>query len=275
MRKIALITGANQGLGFALAQGLARAWGDDGLVYLGARDIAKGDAAVSQLKGDGLSVTLMPIDVTEPASVAAAAESIQRMHGGIDVVLSNAAARIVREKTPGEQVRLFVDTNNFGERRMIESFRDLLRARARFLVVASSFGSLRHLDPSLHERFDVARASLDDIDAEMRDYVAVVEEGRAAAEGWPDWINVPSKVGQVAAMKIFAREMVAEASAREVFVAAVCPGLVDTDASRPWFADMSQAQTPDAAAVPIVAIATGEAGVYGELNRLGTTVPWV
>lgn len=58
-----------------------------------------------------------------------------------------------------------------------------------------------------------------------------------------------------------ARDMAAQASTREDFVAAVRPGLVDTDASRPWFADMSKAQSPDAAAAPIVAIATGEAGV--------------
>jgi carbonyl reductase 1 len=82
----------------------------------------------------------------------------------------------------------------------------------------------------------------------MDDYVAAVETGRAAAEGWPEWINPPSKVGQVAAVKVWARELAGEAARRDILVNAACPGLVDTGASRPWFDDMSQAQSPDEAA---------------------------
>jgi carbonyl reductase 1 len=63
-------------------------------------------------------------------------------------------------------------------------------------VVASFFGTLASLDPRLHPRFDVARMNLADVVKVMDDYVEAVETGRAAAEGWPGWINVPSKVGQ-------------------------------------------------------------------------------
>ena len=57
---------------------------------------------------------------------------------------------------------------------------------------------------------------------------------------------------------------------------AVCPGLLDTRASRPWFADMSQAQTPDEAAVDIVKLAADpvEPRMYGELVQHGQVLPW-
>lgn len=57
---------------------------------------------------------------------------------------------------------------------------------------------------------------------------------------------------------------------------AVCPGLVDTRASRPWFADMSQAQTPDEAAVDIVKLAARpvEPQMYGELVQHGQVLSW-
>lgn len=89
---------------------------------------------------------------------------------------------------------------------------------------------------------------LDDVDALRREYVGEALAGRAEAGGWGDWINVPSKVAQVAATKVFARDFAAEARARDVLVNAVCPGLVDTEASRPWFADVSRVKSPDDAA---------------------------
>jgi carbonyl reductase 1 len=90
----------------------------------------------------------------------------------------------------------------------------------------------------------------------MDDYVAAVETGRAAAQGWPAWINPPSKAGQVAAVKVWARELADEAARRDILVNAACPGLVDTGASRPWFDDMSGTLSPDDAAADVLWLAT-------------------
>ncbi len=78
------------------------------------------------------------------------------------------------------------------------------------------------------------------------------EKGDAAAEGWPDWINIPSKVGQVAAARIGARLIEESRPGAGIRINAVCPGLVDTEASRPWFSDMSAAQSPEQAAKAII-----------------------
>jgi carbonyl reductase 1 len=277
MSKIAIVTGANQGLGLALVRGLCRTLGTGGIVYLTARDRRRGEQAVGGLEAEGLSPRLELLDVRDDESVKALADTIGQRHGGVDIVISNAAARISREVPSEQQVRTFVDTNNHGTIRMIKAFVPLLRDGSRFIVVASSFGTLASLDPRLHPIFDVGRMSLADVEQVLDDYVHVVESGRAAAEGWPDWINPASKVGQVAAVKVLARELAGDAARRDILVNAACPGLVDTDASRPWFDDMAEALSPDEAAADVLWLATLRIGArepYGELVQHRHVLPF-
>jgi carbonyl reductase 1 len=161
---------------------------------------------------------------------------------------------------------------------MIRSFGPILRDGGRFTVVASGFGSLRNLAPQLHQRFDVATRTLEDIEQAMDDYVCLVESGQAQAQGWPEWINVASKVAQVASTKIMARLMEPQASKRGISINAVCPGLVDTGASRPWFDDMSKAQSPAQAAVDVIwlaALAPTAEIPYGELVQHRKVIGWL
>ncbi|HTN85138.1 MAG TPA: SDR family NAD(P)-dependent oxidoreductase [Sorangium sp.] len=278
MSKIALVTGANQGLGYAMVARLCQDLPPGSTVYLGARDPERGEAAVARLREQGLQPALARLDVTDDASVQAVAETVARRHGGIDIVLSNAAARMVKELPQAAQVRTLIDTNNHGTYRMIRAFGPLLRDGGRFFVVASSFGSLTRLDPRLHHLFDPATRSLEDIERVMDEYVELVERGEAEAHHWPAWINIPSKIAQVASMKVVARQRQAEAAQRGLIIAALCPGLVDTDASRPWFDDMSSAQSPADAAKNVLWICTQPVEspqVYGELVRHRQIVPWV
>lgn len=277
MHNVAIVTGANQGLGLALVRRLAGQLGPDGVVYLTARRTESGEAAVSMLRAEGLHATAHHVDVTDDRSVLAFAEVIADRHGGVDIVVSNAAARISPDRSPAAQVREFVDTNNHGTIRMIDAFRPLLNDGGRYVVVASAFGTLGNLPPHLHDAFDPASRTLDEITAEMDEYVRLVERGQAADAGWPDWINIPSKVGQVAAMKIFARELSDDARTRGLLVNAACPGLVDTAASRPWFTDMSAAQTPDEAALDVAWLATlppQTKAPYGELVQHRQVLPF-
>lgn len=278
MNKVALVSGSNQGLGFALVEALCKRLGPDASVYLTARDPSRGEEAVRRLRDRGLLPMFHLLDVTDDASVASLAETIRARHEGVDIVISNAAARISRERPQAEQVEGFVNTNNHGTFRMIRTFGTMLRDNARFLIVASGFGSLRNLSPELHGGFDVKTRSLEDIERLMDDYVHLVETGQAGAHGWPEWINVPSKVAQVASAKIMARLMKKEAARRGILINAACPGLLDTDASRPWFDDMSAAQSPAKGAEDVIWLATlpgGSEAPYGELVRHREILPWL
>jgi carbonyl reductase 1 len=274
--RIGLVTGANQGLGLAVTAGLARTWGEAGTVYLTGRDRRRVEEAAASLTGVGLRVRPEVCDVRDDEAVQGLARRIARRHGGVDFVNSNATAGISPGVPYADQVADLVNTNNLGATRMIRSFGPLLRPGGRFLVTASSFGTLGTLAARVRPRFGTEEMSLDDLDQMMREYAASVRSGTAAAEGWPEWINIPSKVGQVAAVRIYARTEAERASRAGQLIAAVCPGLVDTRASRPWFADMSQAQSPDEAAADIVKLATGpiKPQMYGELVQHGRILPW-
>jgi NAD(P)-dependent dehydrogenase (short-subunit alcohol dehydrogenase family) len=275
MSTTAVVTGANQGLGRALVAGIARRLGRSGNVYLTGRDPERVAAAAHELADAELHVLAECVDVRSKTDVNRFAALITERHGQVDLVISNAAARITPDRPQAEQVTTFIDTNNLGTTRMIRAFAPLLSPAGRYLIVASDFGTLRNLPAGLHERFDTRTSSLEDLDTVMSEFADAVESGRAASEGWPEWINIPSKVGQVAAMRILAREQ-REQAAHGGLIAAVCPGLVDTDASRPWFADMSAAQTPDEAATDILALAFGpvERDFYGHLIQHRRIIPW-
>ena len=276
MGRISVVTGANQGLGFALAEGLAQGLTAADVVYLTGRDAARIEAAAGRIASPVAEVRTRVLDVTEDAAVAAFADELRQRHGGVDIVFSNAAARLTPDTPWAELVEPFVDTNNLGTTRMLRSFSPILRPGGRLLVVASDFGTLRSLPASLHGRFDTETMSLDDVDAAMLAWRDAVIAGTAAAEGWPDWINIPSKVGQVAAVRVLARERRERDKADATLVAAVCPGLVDTAASRPWFENMAEAQTPEAAAAALLRLALGPVRpeTYGELVQFGEVRPW-
>lgn len=159
-----------------------------------------------------------------------------------------------------------------------DALEPLLGKNARYAIVASSFGQLRNPPAPLHPLFDTDRLSLDDIEANMDRYVEAMEAGRATSEGWPAWINIPSKIGQVATASIAARDIAAARPDDGILVNAVCPGLIDPAASRPWFDDMSGAQTPDQAASPIVDLLFTAPGVLqstGQLVQFGKALPWL
>lgn len=87
MTKVALITGANKGIGYEIARGLA----SDGItVLLGARDAERGSSAAKQLSASGLDVEFVRLDVTDPEVVAEAARTIEASYGQLDVLVNNA-----------------------------------------------------------------------------------------------------------------------------------------------------------------------------------------
>ncbi|NUU21839.1 MAG: SDR family NAD(P)-dependent oxidoreductase [Streptomycetaceae bacterium] len=276
MSRIAVVTGANQGLGFALAEGLARRLAASDVVYLTGRDAGRVEQAAARVDGAVAEVRARVLDVGDDASVAACAEHLREAHGGVDIVFSNAAARLTPDTPWAELIGPFVATNNLGTTRLLRVLGPLLRAGGRLLVVASDFGTLHNLPEHLHARFDTDTMSLGDVDAVMTAWRDAVLGGTAEAEGWPDWINVPSKIGQVAAVRVFARDRRAADLASGTLVGAVCPGLVDTEASRPWFGDMSGAQSAGQAAEALLeaALTPVRPEAYGELVQFGKVRPW-
>jgi len=272
----AVVTGANQGLGYAAVAQLARRLGTSADVYLTGRNPRRVSAAVAALRLDGLSVHNAHLDVRDEDGPLRLAQMLHTRHGTVDVVMSNAAARLSPDLRDSDQIEEFVDTNNLGTTRMMRAFDPVMAPSGRFVVVASSFGTLASVPAALHPMFDSPALTLDAIDDLMRHYTQLVISGRAAAAGWPGWINLPSKVAQVAATRVFAKTSTLTSPGATGLVVAACPGLVDTDASRPWFRDRTSAQSPDVAAKAVVDLALGPAAadLQGQLVQHGRVLAW-
>jgi NAD(P)-dependent dehydrogenase (short-subunit alcohol dehydrogenase family) len=269
--KIAIVTGATRNLGFCLARGLVQRLAKGDVVYLTGRDPARIADCVAEITDGDAELRGEPLDVSNRDAVIRFASMLRERHGGVDIVLSNHYARVEPDDDPAMVIDRYVAVNNFGTTAVLRGFAPLMRDGGRLLVVASRAGSLRALAPVLHSRFDNA-GSLDDVDQTVCAWRDAVRERRAAGEAWPAWINIPSKIGQVAAVRVLARERRIDDLRRGILVAALSPGLIDTGASRPWL-DMTMARTPEEAAGPVLDFALDpahDAAFYGELIHLGT-----
>jgi NAD(P)-dependent dehydrogenase (short-subunit alcohol dehydrogenase family) len=271
--RTAVVTGANQGLGRALVEALAEGMGPDDRVLLTGRDPDRVRAAAADMPRTGAHVEGRVLDVRDGDAIDALADEL----GEVDIVFSNATARMSPDADPADEVDAVAQTSNLATSRMLRAFAPRLRPGGRLIVVASSLGTLDKLDRRVRPRFEAAGAGLDAVDALVAQWRDAVHAGRAEQEGFGRWLNIPSKVAQVAAVRAVARERRAADLGEGKLIAALCPGLIDTDASRPWFADMSQAQSTEEAAAWPVELALGERfdpAFYGELVQFGAVVPW-
>lgn len=147
MPRIALVTGAGRGLGFATARKL----GESGVkVIVGARSDAAGEAVAETLRGEDIDAEAVVIDVDSVASVEAAAERVGDRHGRLDILVNNAG--ILPEATEGagngpvdlDLFRKTFETNLFGAVSVVQRFLPLLERSdgGRIVNVSSTMGSL-------------------------------------------------------------------------------------------------------------------------------------
>jgi NAD(P)-dependent dehydrogenase (short-subunit alcohol dehydrogenase family) len=274
MNKIAIVTGATRNLGFSLAQGLAQRLEPSDTVYLTGRDAARVAESVRLLSGTRAEVRGEVLDVSKHDAVERFAASLAQRYSGVDIVFSNHYTRVQPKDDPAEIIDYYVEANNLGTTRVLRSLAPMLRDGGRLFVIASRAGSLRALAPALHGRFQDLQ-SLDDVDHAVCTWRDEVRSGRAAGRAWPAWINIPSKIGQVAAVRVLADQRRAEDMRRGIFIASISPGLIDTGASRAWL-DVRGAPAPDEVAAPLVDLAldlSPDESFYGELVHVGREEP--
>ncbi|MBA3698843.1 MAG: SDR family oxidoreductase [Planctomycetes bacterium] len=148
---IALITGANKGIGFETARQL----GKRGIhVIIGARDAQRGADAVKKLTAEGISAASLVLEVTDETSVLAAVKEVERRHGHLDILINNAgildyAADTGPATTTVAHFRKSFETNFFGLVSVTQAFLPLLRKSpaGRIVNLSSILGSIaEHAD---------------------------------------------------------------------------------------------------------------------------------
>jgi NAD(P)-dependent dehydrogenase (short-subunit alcohol dehydrogenase family) len=146
--KIALVTGANKGIGKEIARQLGRL---EMTVLVAARDEDRGRTAVRELAEEGIDARPVVLDVNDPESVAAAAKQIERDHGRLDVLVNNAGIVAERDGASPEAFHRTFETNVIGVHTVTNTLLPLLRkgSDARVVNLSSELGSLALLaDPT-------------------------------------------------------------------------------------------------------------------------------
>ncbi len=196
--RVALITGANKGIGFETAKQLGRP--PHGVtVLIGARDLAKGKGAADALKREKIDARPIQLDVTDQRSIDAAAASIKRDFGRLDILINNAGVQteghgMIPSRVTQEMLRSTFDTNLFGLIAVTQAMLPLLRAGAagRIVNLSSILGSLgEHTDPSSpiynvgYPAYDASKAALNMFTMSLaRELKGTAIKVNAAHPGW-------------------------------------------------------------------------------------------
>lgn len=262
MDRIAVVTGANRGIGLEICRQLGRRGVH---VVLTSRDRASGDAARAALAREDLKVSHHALDVTSDDSARALAAWVKETHGGLDILVNNAGVAL--DGFNAEVARRTIDTNFFGPQRVTDALLPHLRQGARIVMVTSGVGHRSKLAPPLRARFD-AELDREALIALMRRFVDDVAAGRHAAEGWPSSAYAVSKIGLNVLTHLYGRALAQDG--RGILCNAACPGWVRTDMGGPH-ASRSPAEGAD---TPVWLALLPEGGPQGWVFRDRQPADW-
>jgi len=237
--KVAVVTGSNKGIGFAIVRALCKKF--DGDVYLTSRDEGRGKDAVETLKKEGLNPKFHILDIRNEETVVNLRDFLKEKYGGIDVLVNNAGIAFKQGATEsmGVQAEVTLGTNYWANKRACEILFPILNPGARVVNVSSSLGFLGLIGAKsgdkakaeeLRRILGSPNLSVETLDGLMKNFVETAKAGTHGDHGWPDSTYVVSKIGWSALSRIQHR-MLEDDPRGDIVVTHVHPGYVDTDMS--------------------------------------------
>ena len=254
---LALVTGANRGLGRAVAETLAR---EGHRVLLAGRKVGELEQEAGRLRAAGLDAAHLPIDLCDPDSIDAAAASLE---GGpaIDVLVQNAG--IYAPETERAAARRTLATNLVGPIRLAAAMTPRLASGARVVLVSSGMGELASLPAAWRREVERARDDAELVAVADR-FVATVEARRE-----PGAATLAYRLSK-ALLNRLTRRLAVDLAPRSILVNAVCPGWVRTDMGGPGAAR----SIDEGARGILMATRLRRDGPTGEFFRDGKPIAW-
>ncbi|KAG6732250.1 hypothetical protein I3842_01G167800 [Carya illinoinensis] len=225
---VAIVTGANRGIGFALVQRLAEL----GLtVILTSRDSERGHCAAQALRAQGLHVHCLSLDVSDPASIKTFVALFRMKFGTLDILVNNAAVSFneINENSV-KHAETVINTNFYGAKLLTEALLPMFRrspSTSRILNISSRLGSLNKLrNPDIKNILESENLSEEQIEAVVRLFLQDVKNGRWEWQGWPKlWTDYAvSKL----ALNAYTRVLAKRYEGRDISVNCFCPGFTQT-----------------------------------------------
>jgi carbonyl reductase 1 len=230
--RVAVVTGANKGIGFyiALQLGLSGLFSN---IIIGCRDAVRGAIASQEIQqhlADSVSVQAVVLTIGDHQSHSEFCKRMEEEFGKVDVLVNNAGfAYKGSDPTPfAGQTKKTLETNFYGLVDFTEQMLPLLRRGKdpRLVNVASMAGKLRQVSPALQAKFSDPKLTMNQLQELMEKFERDVQNGVHSQEGWSNSNYGISKLGVIAATRIWARE-----KAPVIRVNSCCPGYCATDMS--------------------------------------------
>ena len=227
--RVAIVTGANKGIGYCIAQQLAES-GKFSRIILGCRSEERGHEAAAKLGG---ITECAKLDLADSASIDAFAADIQSRVGRCDVLVNNGAIAFKgSDPTPfKEQTEPTLRSNYYGTVRLTQNLLPLIKATGenpQVVNVASMAGKLAQIrSEQLRDAFTAPTLTKEGLDELVGAFASAVAAGNHAQQGWGNSNYGFSKLAVIAYTKMLAREQ----SPGPVKVNCCCPGYCSTDMS--------------------------------------------
>lgn len=250
---IAVVTGANRGIGFEIARQLA---GHGLTVILTSRDIDVGEEAASVLQEGGLNVAFHQLDVVDPTSIKLFSEWVQRTYGGIDILVNNAGVNFnIGTDNSVEFAEKVIGTNYYGTKNAIEAMIPLMKpsaSGARIVSVSSRLGRVNGRRNRIEDATLRQQLSNDDslseelIDRTLSTFLQQVGEDTWKSGGWPQTFTdySVSKLAVNTYTRLMANVLSNRPEGQKIYINCFCPGWVKT-AMTGWAGNISAAEGAD------------------------------
>lgn len=211
-RRIAVVSGANRGIGKEIARRLAAAGLD---VIVGSRDLDMGQRVAEEI-----GARAHELDVTSRGSIGALAEELPY----VDVLVNNAG--IALEGFDAQIARRTVEVNFLGAMHLTDTLLPKMGARGRVVMVSSGVGELSRFRETPRRCFEDPELTRDQLVTMVESFVLDVQAGVHEQHGWPSSAYAVSKAAMNALTRVLARELADDP--RHIRVNAACPGWVRT-----------------------------------------------
>ncbi|XP_075215214.1 carbonyl reductase [NADPH] 1-like [Lycorma delicatula] len=251
---VAVVTGANRGIGFEVVKGLCKEFKGNGTIYLTARNEERGKAAVEELHKYDCYPEFYQLDVKNISRTFDLKEEILlKRHGGFDILVNNAATMYVENSSVPfyDLAENVLALNFFYTLHITGLLWASLRPYARVVNVASAAANISKIrSEEIRSRFLDPTLSFRRLMVLMNDYLKAVKKGKHIEEGWPESPYDVSKMGVVAMTRVQQYQFDKRERKKRIIVNCVHPGFVKTRTN-----NFTGNLTPEEGASPIIKLA--------------------